>query len=320
VPFVTLAGSPLVPGVSPVRIHYRVGRSPEGSPSMECDAVAEHPPIVFLHSGWGYEIYPFDRQMAVFAPRHRVVIPDRSGYGQSTPIETLPADFHHRAAEETRAVVEALGLDRPVLWGHSDGAIIALLLALATPERVRGVIAEATHFYRRKPRSQAFFESMIGNRPALGDSMTAALARDHGPGWPQVLERHSRAWQSIAGDAASDEDDFYGGRLSEIGVPVLVIHGARDPRTEPGEIEAVARALRAARGVRLQAGHAEGPAKAGRHVRKMQCEVVVLPAGGHSPHSEPATAADVSRIARPFLDLRDPPALDPPDLLDPVGL
>jgi len=273
VPFVTLAGSPLVPGVSPVRIHYRDGRSPEASRA----------PIVFMHSGWGYEIYPFDRQLATFASSHRVVMPDRSGYGQSTSIDTLPSDFHHRAADETRTVLEALGLERPVLWGHSDGAIIALLLALESPDRVSGVIAEATHFYRRKPRSQAFFESMFGDRPVLGDSVTAVLERDHGAGWPQVLERHSRAWQAIAREAASDVDDFYGGRLSEIAVPVLVIHGARDPRTEPGEIEAIERAI--------------GPAKAGRHVR-----TTILPAGGHSPHSEAATADEVNRIAREFID------------------
>jgi pimeloyl-ACP methyl ester carboxylesterase len=152
------------------------------------------------------------------------------------------------------------------------------------------VIAEATHFYRRKPRSQAFFESMIGERRALGDSVTAALARDHGAGWPQVLERHSSAWQSIAREAVSDEDDFYGGRLGEIAVPVLVIHGARDPRTEPGEIEALGRVA----------------------------QTVILPAGGHSPHSEPATADDVSRIARAFID--PPDLLDPLDPLDPPDL
>ena len=37
--------------MSPVRIHYR--------------DVGNGPPIVFLHSGWGYGIYPFDQQIAV---------------------------------------------------------------------------------------------------------------------------------------------------------------------------------------------------------------------------------------------------------------
>jgi pimeloyl-ACP methyl ester carboxylesterase len=62
-------------------------------------------------------------------------MPDRSGYGQSAAIDALPSDFHRRAADETRAVIEGLGLERPVLWGHSDGAIIALLLARARPGR-----------------------------------------------------------------------------------------------------------------------------------------------------------------------------------------
>jgi pimeloyl-ACP methyl ester carboxylesterase len=272
VPFIDLAASPLAVGVSPVRIHYRDAGS--------------GPPIVFLHSGWGYEIYSFARQMAAFVSRHRVIAPDRSGYGRSTPIASLPSDFHARAADETRAVIGGLGLERPVLWGHSDGAIIALLLALATPAFVCGVIAEATHFYRRKPRSREFFVSMIGNNRALGDSVATVLERDHGSQWPGVVERHSLAWQRIAEEAVSDTDDFYSGQLSDIAVPVLMIHGARDPRTEPGEIEALERAL------------CEPHVRKGLHDRK----VVVLAAGGHSPHSEPATAGDVSRLALAFLD------------------
>lgn len=269
-PFIDLEASPLAAGASPVRIHYRDAGS--------------GPPIVFLHSGWGYEIYSFERQMPSFESRHRVIAPDRSGYGRSTPIASLPADFHLRAADETRAVLAALGLEQPVLWGHSDGAIIALLLALETPALVRGVVAEATHFYRCKPRSREFFASMIGNSRALGDSVSTVLERDHGSQWPDAIERHSLAWQRIAEEAVSDTDDFYGGRLGDIAVPTLVIHGARDPRTEPGEIEAIERAL--------------CPAKAGRPFQR----VVILPEGGHSPHSEPATAGNVSHIALDFID------------------
>jgi pimeloyl-ACP methyl ester carboxylesterase len=228
---------------------------------------------VFLHSGWGHEIYPFDRLSAAFETHYRIVIPDRSGYGKSTPIESLPPDFHQRAADETLALIDALELERPIVWGHSDGAIIALLLGLGTPHAVAGVIAEATHFYKRKPRSRAFFDSMRHDPRTLNDAVSAILARDHGDRWPEVIERHSRAWQRIAEEAASDADDFYSGRLSEIAVPALVLHGARDPRTEPGEIEALGRAV----------------------------PTVILPDGGHSPHSEAATVEDVRRIVLGFI-------------------
>lgn len=264
----SLNASPLAPGMSPVRIHYRDAGS--------------GPPLVCLHSGWGHAIYPFDRQVEMLGHEHRVVTPDRSGYGRSTPIDTLPVDFHRRAVQETRSVLDALALEQPVVWGHSDGAIIALLLALAAPDHVAGVIVEATHLYKVKPRSRPFFEALIANPTSLGPAASAILEQDHGADWPRVIERHSRAWREIAEDAASEEEDFYDGRLCEIAVPVLMIHGARDPRTEPGEIDALGSALEQRPG---------GPRR----------QVIVLADGGHSPHSERSTADEVTRIAREFV-------------------
>jgi pimeloyl-ACP methyl ester carboxylesterase len=249
---VLLTSSPLAPGAFPVRIHYR-------------DA-GQGPPIVILHGGWGYDVYPFDHQIAALAPRHRIVIPDRTGYGGSGTLDVLPTDFHQRAAAETRAVIDALGLEQPILWGHSDGA----LMGLAEPDRASGLIVEATHYFRHKPASRAFFEQV------------AAKPRS------KFLETHSRSWLRIVDESAPGED-FYGGRLSELQVPVLVIHGARDPRTEPGELEALRAAL-------------ERRAEALRHfeigaLRQFQ----ILDQGGHSPHSEPATSDLVTEAALGFL-------------------
>src|SRR6266581_4697162 len=177
-PFVEIPSSALVPDRAPVRIRYR--------------DVGDGPPVVVLHGGWGYEIYPFDRQIDALCRGHRVVIPDRSGYGGSPPIEELPPDFHHRAAQETRAVIDALGLDRPILWGHSDGAIVALLLGLADPRRITGAIVEAAHLYQYKPGSRAFFEAIVADPTSIGTRAAAILARDHGERWRQILDRHSR--------------------------------------------------------------------------------------------------------------------------------
>ena len=260
--FVDLTASPLAPGESPVRIHYRTA--------------GDGPPILFLHGGWGYAVYPCDRQASALGGTHRLVIPDRSGYGASQSISELPEDFHHRAAAETLALLDALHLERPLLWGHSDGAIIALLIGLDRPQRIGGVIAEATHLYKRKPSSQSFFESNAANPQGLGPSVVNALARDHGDAWRAVLQRHSRAWLRIGENAIRPNEDFYDGRLNELRVPLLVVHGARDPRTEPGELEA----LRAALGSRHR--------------------FEVLPEGGHSPHSERATSDAVTKRIQVF--------------------
>src|SRR5208283_5478831 len=137
-PFVELRNSPHAAGVRPVRIHYR--------------DVGSGRPVVFLHGGWGYGMYPIDRQIEVLGSEVRFVIPDRSGHGRSARFPgALPLDFHRRAAEETLLVLDALGIDRAVLWGHSDGSIIAAMIGLAAPERCAGLVLEAFHFYRNKP-------------------------------------------------------------------------------------------------------------------------------------------------------------------------
>jgi pimeloyl-ACP methyl ester carboxylesterase len=255
---VLLDSSPLAPGRTPVRIHYR--------------DTGEGPPIVILHGGWGYDVYPFDRQISVLASRHRIVIPDRTGYGRSETIDTLATNFHQSAADETRAVLNALRLDRPILWGHNDGAIVALLLGLETPDRIAGIIVEATHYFRQKPRSRPFLEGVVSKPRST------------------FLAIHSRTWIRIV-DEASPGEDFYGGRLSELRTPVLLVHGACDPRTEPGELEALKAAL-----------HVEADAASRRAAAPIASRMLLLAQGGHSPHSEPATAARVTDAAVGFVD------------------
>jgi pimeloyl-ACP methyl ester carboxylesterase len=232
---------------------------------------------VLLHGGWGYEIYPFDRQVAALAATHRLVAPDRTGYGRSTGLPDLPTDFHQRAAEETIRVLDALGLAPPIVWGHSDGAVIALRLGLMAPSRVAGIIAEATHFFRDKPASRAFFETMRDAPDLLGERVTAVLEHDHGAGWRQLIHLNGAAWLGIG----REHGDLYDGRLSELRVPTLVVHGERDPRTEPGELDALRQALGAS------------------------ADFDLLPTGGHSPHSERATSDEVTRRAVEWITRRE---------------
>jgi pimeloyl-ACP methyl ester carboxylesterase len=259
---IAVASSPLAPGVTPVTIHVRdVGRGE---------------PLVVLHGGWGYAIYPFDRQIAALCARRRFVIPDRTGYGGSMPLDSQRPDFHQRAAEETIAVLDAMGIGRAVLWGHSDGAVIALRLGLMAPERVDAIVAEATHFFREKPRSREFFETMRDAPERLGDRVAATLEREHGARWRALLSTNGDAWLRIAEEASSTSADLYDGRLADLAVRTLFVHGRRDPRTEPGEIEALCAAVP---GV----------------------ELAMFEKGGHSPHSEDATADDVARAVSGFL-------------------
>lgn len=263
-PLVTIVESPLAPDISPVEIHYRESGSGR--------------PLVFLHGGWGYEIYPFDRQVEAFGDRFRILIPDRTGYGRSMRLTHVPIDFHARAAVETVGLLDALHIERPVLWGHSDGAVIAAKIGLTEQDRISGLILEAFHFYRVKPGSREFFSVMADDPGLLGERVVGTLSQEHGEDyWHTLIVMNGKAWLGIADEAANSEDDLYDGKLSELRVPALFIHGSRDPRTEPGEMDAVRVQLPSAR-------------------------IEIIEGGGHSPHSESASASKSNQVASEFLE------------------
>ena len=248
-----------MPGTRPIDLHYR--------------DLGSGAPVLVLHGGWGYEVYPFDAQIAAL-PDHRFVIPDRTGYGKSPRIAALPPRFHDAAAAEHEALIDALGIERCAIWGHSDGAVIAAIMALRRPERITGIILEAWHLDRAKPRSRAFFTMMSGEPDGFGPRIAAKLAADHGDDyWRTVLRAGGHAWLDIA---ATPDEDFYDQRLHDIAVPVLVVHGVDDPRTEPGELDRVTRELPGA-------------------------TIHWIAGAGHAPHSERAASAEVTAVAARFL-------------------
>jgi len=263
-PYLDLLESPHAPGVRPVNIHYRTFGS--GTP------------LIFLHGGWGYEVYPFNLQIAAFQNQFRILIPDRSGYGHSSQVTgDMPLDFHRRAADETIAFLDALGIERAALWGHSDGAVIAAMMGLSAPERCERLILEAFHFLRKKPGSRAFFERFAAHPEDLGEETRNLLAQDHGEtNWQTVLRRNCAAWFRIADHVRRADEDLYDGRLGELSVPTLFLHGRLDPRTEPGEMERVRKAL--------------------PHVW-----IQFIENGRHSPHSEETAFQECNEIARQFL-------------------
>ncbi|HKP87195.1 MAG TPA: alpha/beta hydrolase [Blastocatellia bacterium] len=263
--FITVNQSPLLPGVSPVEIHYREYGNASGTP------------LVFLHGGWGYEVYPFDRQVETFGKDCRIVIPDRTGYGRSMRINSLPVDFHRRAAREMMSFLDALDMEGAILWGHSDGAVIAMMMALQSPHRFAGIILEAFHYYRDKPGSKGFFETMSESPEMLGGRVTKVLAEDHGEDyWKELIVINGLAWLGIAEQSARPKQDLYDGKLRELSVPTLFLHGSDDPRTEPGELDAVREELKRA-------------------------EMRIIQGGGHAPHSQKSVADECNRIAAEFM-------------------
>jgi len=116
----------------------------------------------------------------------------------------------------------------------------------------------------------------------LGVELCERFALEFGrEDWRKLITSHAKTWLQLAAESSTSNEDLYHGRLHEISVPTLFIHGRLDPRTEPGELDAVSQKL----------PHAE-----------MQ----ILDAGAHNPHSESASTDLVTQIARDFLTKEKP--------------
>jgi pimeloyl-ACP methyl ester carboxylesterase len=105
------------------------------------------PPLVVLH-GLGsmtdeVALSPF---FALAAQRYRVLLVDRPGYGHST----RPGGAWwgpQRQAALLHAFFKKLGLERPLLLGHSFGALVALAYALAHGPTLRGLVLASGYYF-----------------------------------------------------------------------------------------------------------------------------------------------------------------------------
>lgn len=231
------------------------------------------PVLLLLHAGWGTPINGFAHQVPAFSSDHRLIIPDRRGYGLSSPIERLGPNFHRPAAADMVALLDGLGVEAVHVWGHSDGAVIGALMAIHHPQKVRSLIFEGGHLYCRKPLSIPLFRQALDNPDSLPEKARQRLASYHGQEhWRKVLWRWADAWLALY----EREGNLYGGRLAEIRCPTLVTHGGQDEHTTVYEVKELAMQIPGA-------------------------VLHIFPQGGHSPHDQRETREACNNLVRRFI-------------------
>lgn len=112
--------------------------------------VGEGRPIVFLH-GLGAQLHHFRHTLfAHFGPAYRLIALDRPGSGYSTRANGATGRLPEQAAL-VRRFIEKLGLERPLVVGHSLGGAVTLTLAVEHPEAISGIalLAPLTHLETR---------------------------------------------------------------------------------------------------------------------------------------------------------------------------
>jgi pimeloyl-ACP methyl ester carboxylesterase len=94
-------------------------------------------PFLFVH-GWSCDHSHFAPQARHFGGNHRVVSIDQRGFGASdAPEQDYSVDGY---VSDVAFVCEQLGLDRPLLVGHSLGGAVVLATAARFPELASGIV------------------------------------------------------------------------------------------------------------------------------------------------------------------------------------
>lgn len=218
---------------------------------------AAAPLLVFLHEGLGslsaWRDFP-DRLCA--AAGLRGLIYSRPGYGRSTPRQPharwAPDYLHVQARTVLPAVLASLGIDTatapPWLFGHSDGASIALIHAATFPDRVAGVIAVAPHLFV-EDLSVTSIERVRENFHST--DLRERLARHHAD-----VESAFWGWNNIWLDPAFRDFNIEA-LLPSIRCPLLAVQGYDDEYGTMAQIDRIPPAVPHAQLLKLaECGHA----------------------------------------------------------------
>ena len=219
------------------------------------DATATAPTVVFLHEGLGSIAMwkDFPDQLCT-SHGLRGLVYSRYGYGRSTPKapdERWTADFMRAQAREVLPeLLRQLGVARPWLFGHSDGASIALLHAAEFD--VSGIVVVAPHLFVEDISIASIEQARVAYETT---DLRERLARYHADpdsafrGWNDVwLDPAFRSWNIEA-------------ELAIITCPVLAVQGADDEYGTLAQIHAI-------------------------QTRLPKTRLLVIPKCGHSPHRD----------------------------------
>lgn len=255
--------------VGDVRIHFEViGERlvPDGPTLME------RPTMILLHGGPGFDHNSLRPHLAPLADVAQLIFLDHRGQGRSD--ESSPDRWNLDTwIHDIAGFCDVLGVERPILLGHSFGGMVALGVAIRYPELLSKLIVSNSAAKFRPERALEMFERLGGE-----DARAAAQEYFEGPS-EERLERFMEVCYPLYGTVPPDPDvrarilarpevgihyfadeintyDWFP-TLDRIACPTLLLACELDPITPVAGHEEMAAAIPGARlEVFADAGHA----------------------------------------------------------------
>ncbi len=228
-------------------------------------------PLVLI-SGLGYSLWQWHRMVPLLAEHFQVVTFDNRGIGQSDkPAGPYTAGM---LAADTVGLLDALGIEKAIIVGHSMGGFVAQAVALDFPRRVEKLILCSTNF-GGPHHVPVTAEAMKVLADVTSDPLTRfknGLSVSTAPGWaeknPGMIEEwvkwrvanpiepaHYQAQMAI-GLSLMPEAAAFKDKLPRLNVPTLILFGAHDKVVPPANADLLAQKIAGCRVVIFpDAGH-----------------------------------------------------------------
>ncbi|MBU1274797.1 MAG: alpha/beta hydrolase [Proteobacteria bacterium] len=211
-------------------------------------------PLVMIR-GLGSNADHWYGQVPALSERYQVVVFDNRGVARSSdPGGPLSV---RQMAGDTLGLLDALGLESPLVFGLSMGGMIAQELAINHSQRLSGLVLACTHpggphQVRPTAEVEALFKDMVylatpeakrAAAPTLFDPKTLEQRPQVAAEYAEVSLRHpagadilTRQWNAVLGHDTYD-------RLPQIQAPTLVLTGDADVLIPPGNSEILAQRI-----------------------------------------------------------------------------
>lgn len=202
-------------------------------PTLNRDGVKIHyevhgeGPAILLSHGYSATCRMWDGQIEAFKDRHRVIVWDMRGHGQSDYPDDQNLYSEALTVEDMKAILDACGVDRAIIGGLSLGGYMTMAFHLAHPERCRALMLFDTGPGYKKDEAREEWNSMaIARAERLEKEGLAAL----GPSDEVRMAQHRSAdgLARAARGMLTQVDSRVINSLETIGVPTLVLVGAED--------------------------------------------------------------------------------------------
>ena len=292
----TRPGPPVPPALPPGRVVNLPGR---GEVLVRDSGGPPARPAVLLLHGWTASAdINFFPAYATLAGPYRVIALDQRGHGRG--MRSREPFSLEDCADDAAALLEELGAGRAIVVGYSMGGPAGMLLARRHPERVAGLVMQATALeWHHTARERGVWRLLpvldLGLRLGLGvgffDRVIRAAARED-PGL-----RGYQPWLAAEFQRATARDLVAAGRAlsrydarpwaGQLGIPAATLVTTRDRLVRPSKQRELAKALRADV-IEIDADHDLPLAKSAEYGRLTRLLVDTVAAASGLAQSGPA--------------------------------